>query len=292
MRALIAVLSVLFVAGIVTAAGTIMKTQTDTLQHGRASSTDNKEVIFDRGDGSANPRLRVPDAGNMQFSNDGVTFQEVGFTGNAYNVEMVTNRDAEVGTATWTNTGTGTFVRTTTAANVGNGTGSFEFDAAAASDVVASDLKAIPRILYSQPCEVSLRYKDGDGNLALEVYDGAVVISSVPFVTSATFRTLLARFACPSTGSLRVRVFATANAAVVRFDEVHLGTDSGFLEPGALTVDTVRGDLHIPVGHTMFYPTLDIPSGVTVDVGGKLIVVGNITGTGTMTGTGTIVSIP
>ncbi len=55
------------------------KTNLDVMVHGKQSSSADKDIVFDLNLGSSNPRIRAnKGTGNLEFSNDGATFTEIG----------------------------------------------------------------------------------------------------------------------------------------------------------------------------------------------------------------------
>lgn len=62
MRMKIFAITILAFVGIAYGAGVVQKMQTDTVQLGVGSSTDDKQIIFDTGDGGSNARILVDDA--------------------------------------------------------------------------------------------------------------------------------------------------------------------------------------------------------------------------------------
>jgi hypothetical protein len=69
-----------------------------------------------------------------------------------------------------------------------------------------------------------MQYKGGDANLTLQVLDGSdVVQASKALIASTGTITDGINFVCPSSGQLRVRILASADAAAIAVDQVHLG---------------------------------------------------------------------
>ncbi|MHA2065577.1 MAG: hypothetical protein ACXABY_14475, partial [Candidatus Thorarchaeota archaeon] len=133
------------------------------------------------------------------------------------------NPDAEANATGWTASGSGTIVRTTTAANIGFGKGSFEYDASAASETLTSPTITIPAGDHGNNCLARAFIKDGDSNLTAEVYDGTNVLASQALVTYTDYTEVRLRFPCPGSGTLAFRLSSSADAAVVRLDEVYIG---------------------------------------------------------------------
>jgi 3D (Asp-Asp-Asp) domain-containing protein len=63
----------------VTAYAVDFKTNLDVMVHGKQSSSADKDIVFDLNLGASNPRIRAnKGTGNLEFSNDGATFTEIG----------------------------------------------------------------------------------------------------------------------------------------------------------------------------------------------------------------------
>jgi hypothetical protein len=98
------------------------------------------------------------------------------------------------------------------------------FDATANAEFLRSDLYDIPVGLQGRNCYVQMQYKGGDANLTLQVLDGSdVVQASKALIASTGTITDGINFICPSSGQLRVQVLASADAAAIAVDQVHLG---------------------------------------------------------------------
>lgn len=147
-------------------------------------------------------------------------------SGSGINMLRDSNPKAESGASSpWTNTGGGTLTVTSTAANVGNGTYAFSYDSSAASDHADSPAITIPSGLFGQNCLLEFRWKGFGTSTTFQVHDGTNVIASQAVTAAATTYSLAQiMFACPSSGTLQMRVAASANDAVGYWDEVHLGS--------------------------------------------------------------------
>jgi len=158
----------------------------------------------------------------LRFSNDkGVVFQDIGGGGGGASagVNILLNPDLEGGSLTgWNNTGGGTLAITSVSAEVAFGGFALNYDAAAINDDVVSNQETVPDGLFGQNCLGRMFYKGGDGNLKLQAIDGSSnVLAEQVLVASSDFRTESVSFICPSSGTIALRVIATANAAVVFF---------------------------------------------------------------------------
>ncbi len=127
-------------------------------------------------------------------------------------------------TTSWTNSGGGTFTTTNTAANVANGTNAFSFDASANADYVISTAVTVPAGLFGANCLLEFYYKGFDANITAQVYDGSLVIASQVLSVQTGYVKQQLNFVCPSSGTVAMKLLASANAAIGYFDEVHLGS--------------------------------------------------------------------
>lgn len=198
-----------------------------TLGDGAASD---KQLIWDIG--GSNPRIKWDDAaGALQFSNDGSTFAAIGSGGGGgagVNILLDSNPDFEDGSppSDWTSSG-GTFVVEST--NPGFGLQSGKWDPSATSQTLSSALIAIPDGLLSGPCMAQISYEwsaGSAGDLKLQAYDGTNVLAEKDLIVSSTWVVddSLA-FSCPSSGSVRLRLISTADAAEILVDKAHLGSN-------------------------------------------------------------------
>lgn len=163
--------------------------------------------------------------GNLKQCKSGAWSVVAGTGGGSTGINIIENPDAESGTANWTNSGSGTFATTTTAADVYFGTRSFSWDAAAASDTLTSDAVTIPAGLFGANCAAEIYYKGGDTNIKLQAYDGSNVLAETTLSAATTYTAAYVTFICPSSGSLSIRLIASADAAIMYFDKAHLGTN-------------------------------------------------------------------
>ena len=198
----------------------------DKLQVGRGTATD-KSIVFDKGSGAANPVLKWNNTdGALEFSNDGTNYLALGSGsgGGSGGFSVLKNGGFEAGIATgWSYSGA-----TVTVASSGSNllfeTKSAVFDATANAEFLRSDLYDIPVGLQGRNCYVQMQYKGGDANLTLQVLDGSdVVQASKALIASTGTITDGINFVCPSSGQLRVRILASADAAAIAVDQVHLG---------------------------------------------------------------------
>lgn len=203
----------------------------DKVTQGKSTATD-KDYVFNIGAGANNPKLRGKASTNkLQFAHDGTTFKDIGSGGGAGGggVVLNTNTGFEEGLTAWTASG-GTFTLETTAANVGFATQAGAWNPSAASQTLSNDAITVPAGLFGKVCSLSWYYKGGDANLKAQVYDGSSVIAeSAAMSTQATYSgKQVIYFTCPSSGTIQARFIASADAALVYFDDVKIGQESLF----------------------------------------------------------------
>ena len=196
------------------------------------STNVNKEIRFNIASGAANPGLRGNDAtSKVQFSHDGTTWEDVGAGGGKGGGGIILNENPgfEEDALNWTASG-GTFTINTTLSNVGFEEKSGAWDASAASQTLSNDAVTVPSGLFAKPCSLSWYYKGGDANLKAQVYDGSTVIAeSAAMSAQATFSVKqILYFTCPSSGTIQARFIASADAAIVYFDDVRIGQEGIF----------------------------------------------------------------
>lgn len=212
---------------------------------GQKSSAD-KDFIFDLNAGSSNPVIRAEgSSGRLKFSNDGVNFKSFGSgAGGGAGVNLlVDNADFESGSGFWTNSGGTWAVYQNSSASQPNydptkvlfDTASGVFDASTTGQYVETTAYTIPEGLKNTSCLARIAYRGGDANLKLQVYDGTGTIVSTNgtnaevVLTSATNKsTAEVGFRCPSSGSIKLRVASTADAAEIQIDNAKLGDEDRF----------------------------------------------------------------
>jgi microcystin-dependent protein len=205
------------------------------LELGRESAADNKEILFNIGEGTGNPKIRANySTKKLEFTNDGTNFAEFGTGGDLGGYNIIDNPGFESDLTNWTNTGSGSLSVDTDAADVYQGQKSALFDAAAASDVLASEAVTIPGGLRGNLCSVEVQYKGGDDNLKLQAYDGTNVLAEVTLEASANFSKAMVTLTCPSSGTLQGRLIASADAAAVNVDNWVVGKSSDILNYAAI----------------------------------------------------------
>jgi len=139
-------------------------------------------------------------------------------------VQLLINPGFEASKTDWTMSGSGAFAIVNSGANLLSGKGSATFDAAAASDYIQSSLYTIPNGLLGRNCYVEMLYLGGATTYSLQVLDGSsnvLVSTALSAVTNPT--KTYANFICPTSGSIRVRVTASANSAIVALDNFIFG---------------------------------------------------------------------
>ena len=205
------------------------------LELGRESATDNKEILFNIGEGTGNPKIRANySTKKLEFTNDGTNFAEFGTGGDLGGYNIIENPGFESDLTNWTNTGSGSLSVDTDASDVYQGLKSALWDAAAASDILASEAVTIPGGLRGNLCSVEVQYKGGDDNLKLLAYDGTNVLAEVALEASTNFSKAMVTFTCPSSGTLQGRLIASADAAAVNLDNFVVGKSSDILNYAAI----------------------------------------------------------
>ena len=151
-------------------------------------------------------------------------------------VNLLSNYNAgfENGLQRWTATSS-TFTQNTTAANVAFGASSGAWTPTSGASTLAGAQVAIPSALYGNPCIVEAWVKASDAVTTLNVVDGsAVVKASVAFANLSLFKRYEARFTCPVSGTLGIKLTASGAGSIVYLDQIFLGGAPGV---GALRVD-------------------------------------------------------
>lgn len=193
--------------------------------------------------------------------------------GSGINILKDSNPRAETGSSSpWTNTGGGTLTVTSTAANVGNGTYAFSYDSSAASDHADSPAITIPAGLYNQNCLLEFRWKGFGTSTTFQVFDGTTVLASQAVSAAAsTYNLAQINFACPSSGTLQMRVAASANDAIGYWDEVHLGSATNVVSN---SLSTNFGAVNVPAFTTAGFGTTSLDSFWSKRVDDELVVRG------------------
>lgn len=192
-------------------------------------AASNKTITFDRG--GSNPIIRWNEVGSeLEFSNDGITFQAIGSGdgsggGNFQNVQLVENADAEIDILNWTASG-GAFTRET--ASPLNGSGSFSWDASAASQTLRSDAVTIPTRLESGRCFARVYYQTTASDYTLRVVNGSnVAVDNADFeplsATAGDVKAAETTFDCPASGDLKIEFTSGSDAAAIVFDDAIIG---------------------------------------------------------------------
>jgi len=135
---------------------------------------------------------------------------------------IIENGGFENGESRWSASG-GTFDTVTSGVNLALGESSGSWDAGAAAQTLSSTQQDIPNEMLGQACVVSWAYKGGDGNLKIQAWDGSSVLSEFDVVTATTWSRVQLNFTCPSSGTLGVRVIASADAAIIYMDSFFVG---------------------------------------------------------------------
>lgn len=158
---------------------------------------------------------------------------------------LVVNSGAEAGSRfAGATVSAGTFALTTTAADVGRGAQSFTWDASANAQTFTTTQVSIPQGMYGANCFAGFSYKGGDALLNWQVWDGTSIIptfnagSAVTLATSAGWTSTTMGFTCPSSGTLGIKMTATGNAAIIKFDSLTIRAQ---FETGAFLTGFVSG---------------------------------------------------
>lgn len=143
------------------------------------------------------------------------------------------NPGFENGKAKWVNSG-GTFALDSSS-NIGTGLQSGSFDASATTQTLTSSTVTIPKALYGQSCLARIKYKGGDSNLAFKVLDGSNnVLATQTINANSIYRPLGLAFICPTSGSLKIQIASTANAAIIYLDDAYIGENFQIAEAQVL----------------------------------------------------------
>lgn len=138
---------------------------------------------------------------------------------------LLPNPGFEARKSGWSITGGGTFTIETAAPGAGNLSG--KWNPSATGEFFRSELIPIPEGLKNRPCSLVLDYKWAgvDDEIKINVDDGTSGLGSVDLKASATdWRTSdPITFTCPGSGSIRVELESTADAAEISLDSNRLG---------------------------------------------------------------------
>jgi hypothetical protein len=167
-----------------------------------------------------------------------------------YNMLVDSNPDLETGTSSLT--ASGGSLTTASGASALFGLKSASWDASAAAQTLSTASITIPTGLQGGNCLARLAYKGGDANLTLEVFDGTNVVASQVLSVASQTTFVSASFVCPSSGSLLLRLKASADAASVTIDQLHLGEN--FLL-GTVSQATFVGSITYPVATNCAWST-------------------------------------
>lgn len=228
-------------------AATATRIKTDSVIVGSKTSTANKSLLFEKGDG-VQPGFRYDQTKNkLQFAHDGSTYRDIGTGGgggggenfnNAFTADD--NANAEDGTTGWT-ASAGTFE--TDEDDPLEGEQSFEWTPAAQNDTLDSPVLDVDKDIFKgRSCQVSIEYIGGDGNLSLKVINGDdEELASLELQEHTISAVETTSFNCPSDadivadsdkGDLRLRIENTgaSASALIKFDKSYVGTLIGLSE--------------------------------------------------------------
>ncbi len=143
--------------------------------------------------------------------------------GNQRNI--LSNPGFEGRKSNWTNTGSSTFTLETAAPAAGNVTA--KWDPSATGEFFRSELIVVPEGLKGRSCSLIFDYKWASGvaaEIKANVDDGSTDLATVDLDPADDYRAstpLL--FTCPSSGSIRVELESTADAAEISLDAFEFG---------------------------------------------------------------------
>lgn len=184
----------------------------------------------------------------LQFSNDGVSFKDIGSGGGGGGGEGFNNGfgpddngDAENGLVGWSETGGGTFE--VSLVDPLQLLGSFEFTSSAQNDYVENaNLSFDKDIFKGRSCQAQIEYIGGDENLTMKLMDGNdLVVASLVLPAHTISAPESIFFLCPNAaqiladanvGNLRIRIdnVGASAAPLIRFDKAYIGTLIGLSE--------------------------------------------------------------
>lgn len=183
----------------------------------------------------------------MQFSNDGVSFKDIGSGSGAGGGENFNNgfgpddnNNAEDGTTGWTSSG-GVFAVTTV--DPLEGLASFEYTPSAQNDYVENNNLSYDKDIFKgRACQAQIEYIGGDENLTAKVMDGNNdTLGSLVLPAHSISASESVFFICPSAadilgdankGNLRIRIenVGASAAPLIKFDKAYNGTLIGLSE--------------------------------------------------------------
>jgi len=177
-------------------------------------------------------------------------------------VNLLPNGGFELGLAKWTKSGAGaTFTAETTAPLFD--TKSAKFNASAASDYIQSNLYSVPTGLALGNCLANVYFKGGDANLKVQVLDNSANVLAERTLEGAStdVTPFPVSFICPATtASVRVKIIASADAAEITIDRIHLGENFNVYDATTLSSDWTTYTLTIGADTTPPTPGSDAVS--------------------------------
>ncbi len=180
------------------------------------------------------------------YVDDGATLNEVGSgagggAGAYINlaVNQSLNWDAETGATTdFAESGGGTLA--IEASTVFQGTYSVAFNASANTDYMTFGPVTVTSLAGGN-CIASFYYNGFDANITAQAWDGSNVLNSIALAAQTTWvRNNDLTFPCPSSGSIYIRLYAGADAAIGYFDNAWIGENYNV---GTVSQATVVGSL-------------------------------------------------
>lgn len=149
-------------------------------------------------------------------------------------VNLLSNGGIEHGLTEWT-ASAGSLSTDTSTPLYGNR--SLTWDAAADGDTLDSDAVTLTDGFDGQQCMARIYYQylsGNDGDYELKIYDGSADLVSVGLNVTTKTEEAFVTAPCPDSGSIRLRVEATADGGLLECDRAHLGTDVHRISQGQL----------------------------------------------------------
>lgn len=136
---------------------------------------------------------------------------------------IIKNPGFEYGKSFWSASG-GTFNLNTTAANIGSGGASGAWTPSANGQTLGSSLVTLPAGIFGKQCIGKINYKGGANTLNVKILDGSgSQLAGGSLVAATNFQTASYGFPCPTSGSVKVQLAATASTAITYVDDVFVG---------------------------------------------------------------------
>lgn len=220
----------------------------DTLTLGKPGSSANKTIKFGSGSGNK-PQIRYNATGAaLEYSSDGVDFQEIGSGGGgAGGINLITNPDFEKTPVDsgWT-ASAGTVMGVTVGANFsGLGKKSISWTPAGSSNTLVSTAATIPNGLFGAKGSLSIFYKTTSSAYKLQLWNGTTVLKETTIAASSTFKQieLPQGFIFPSSGTVALRILS-GDTTPIYLDKAYGGSFNSYTASGAATANFLaNGDI-------------------------------------------------